>query len=214
MGKNVPAVHTRATTAPCVGAENGLPRLVASGLVRMDAGICRVRGISLTVGAGEVVGLVGRRGAGKSSCLSLLAGAGEPTFGVLRICGTIARDGATARAFVGTNLLTDRADTHVSERLSRPAGGAGEQRVRSILAAAAGCPPVVILDEPTSGLSAEQAGRVTRFIHGLRTAGKAVLISLDNADLGTVGCDRLYLIEDGTIVARGTLAELRATCSI
>ncbi len=49
-----------------------------------------VRDLDLTVGAGEVVGVLGRNGAGKTTMLRLLAGVSQPTEGRLRLVGRIA----------------------------------------------------------------------------------------------------------------------------
>src|SRR4051812_14647042 len=46
-----------------------------------------VRGLSFTVKAGEVLGLVGSNGAGKTTTLRALAGVHPPTDGQVRICG-------------------------------------------------------------------------------------------------------------------------------
>lgn len=49
-----------------------------------------LKGIDLTVGAGECVAVVGRNGAGKSTLLSLLARVYKPTTGVVSVKGRIA----------------------------------------------------------------------------------------------------------------------------
>ena len=53
-----------------------------------------VDGVSLEVGAGEVLGIAGPNGAGKSTILAMLLGLVRPTAGTLRI------DGMTPRAYV------------------------------------------------------------------------------------------------------------------
>ncbi len=53
-------------------------------------GLPAVRGLGLTLGRGEIVGLIGHNGAGKSTLLRLLAGIYEPTRGSSRIQGKIA----------------------------------------------------------------------------------------------------------------------------
>ena len=46
-----------------------------------------VDGVSLTVGAGEIYGFVGRNGAGKSTLMKMLAGLVLPTAGEIEILG-------------------------------------------------------------------------------------------------------------------------------
>jgi ABC-type multidrug transport system ATPase subunit len=57
-------------------------------------------GLNLRIGAGEVVGLVGRNGVGKSTLLQVLAGRLAPLAGTVRI-STHAPTSAEARAIVG-----------------------------------------------------------------------------------------------------------------
>lgn len=52
--------------------------------------------VSFTVGAGEVVGLVGDNGAGKSTVISVISGAAKPTYGEVFIRGEAAPLGAPA----------------------------------------------------------------------------------------------------------------------
>ncbi|SFK26790.1 ABC transporter ATP-binding protein [Falsiroseomonas stagni] len=70
------------TAGPLVSA-NGLvfTAAAASGPVHV------LRGVDLTVGAGEAVGIVGPSGSGKTSLLMLLAGLERPTAGSLRVAG-------------------------------------------------------------------------------------------------------------------------------
>lgn len=49
--------------------------------------VCAVRDMDLTVGAGEIYGLVGPNGAGKTTTLRALVGLVEPTYGDIRIKG-------------------------------------------------------------------------------------------------------------------------------
>jgi len=61
--------------------------LEVSGLTIHYGGIKAVRGISLTVGEGELVSLIGANGAGKSSTLGALGGLLKPVSGSLRYAG-------------------------------------------------------------------------------------------------------------------------------
>ncbi|MET0285934.1 MAG: ABC transporter ATP-binding protein [Polyangiales bacterium] len=61
--------------------------LIARGLVRAYGGVTAVRGLDLTVEPGELVGLVGPDGAGKSTTLNCLAGLMRPSAGEVRVLG-------------------------------------------------------------------------------------------------------------------------------
>lgn len=59
------------------------PLLEASGLRKAYPGVVAVDDVSLSVAPGEVIGLVGKNGAGKSSLIKILAGAVQPDAGTL-----------------------------------------------------------------------------------------------------------------------------------
>lgn len=61
--------------------------LKATGLTRLASGTAIVQDVSLTLERGEVLGLLGLNGAGKSTTLQLLAGVLAPDHGRVTICG-------------------------------------------------------------------------------------------------------------------------------
>jgi putative ABC transport system ATP-binding protein len=69
------------------------PALEATELYRFyhtgDDEVIALRGVSLTVHAGELVAVVGPSGSGKSTLLSCLAGLDDPTGGIVRIAGQV-----------------------------------------------------------------------------------------------------------------------------
>ncbi len=78
------------------------PLLDVDNLERRDGPRVRVAGVRLAVQRGEVVGLLGLNGAGKSTTLSAIAGVLAPTRGSIRIDGIdIARDPGRAKALLG-----------------------------------------------------------------------------------------------------------------
>ncbi len=63
------------------------PRLVAKGLTKTFGGTAVLKDVDLTVGAGEVHGLIGQNGSGKSTLIKLLSGFHKPDAGEIRIDG-------------------------------------------------------------------------------------------------------------------------------
>lgn len=76
--------------------------LSATGLGRQFAGHDAVRGVSLQLRRGEVLGLLGHNGAGKSTTLQMLAGVLRPHSGRTEVCGfDLARQPDQAKACIG-----------------------------------------------------------------------------------------------------------------
>ena len=63
------------------------PAIVADGLTKNFPGICAVNTLSFDVRAGEIFGLVGPDGAGKTTTLRMLAGIMPPDGGTASIAG-------------------------------------------------------------------------------------------------------------------------------
>jgi simple sugar transport system ATP-binding protein len=63
------------------------PRLAVSDLAKHYGGVQALRGVTLHVDAGEVLGLVGDNGAGKSTLLKVLSGATSPSAGQILLDG-------------------------------------------------------------------------------------------------------------------------------
>lgn len=70
-------------------------------------------------------------------------------------------------------------------------------------------PPVLILDEPTAGLDIIAAKAIIAFISRAREEGKTVLFSTHVMSEAERLCDRIGIIHQGRLQARGTLSELQ-----
>jgi ABC-2 type transport system ATP-binding protein len=64
-----------------------VPAIVADGLTKSFPGVCAVDGLSFDVRAGEIFGLVGPDGAGKTTTLRMLAGIMPPDAGKATVAG-------------------------------------------------------------------------------------------------------------------------------
>jgi branched-chain amino acid transport system ATP-binding protein len=73
------AVTTRASA--------GVPLLQVDGVIMRFGGLTAVNNVSMTVNAGEIVGLIGPNGAGKTTFFNCLTGLYKPTEGQVRLSG-------------------------------------------------------------------------------------------------------------------------------
>ncbi len=90
----------------------------------------------------------------------------------------------------------------------------GGQRQRLALALAfVNTPELVFLDEPTSGLDPQARRELHGEILGLKRDGHTVVLTTHYLDEAEALCDRIAIIDRGTVIATGTPAELMARSS-
>jgi sodium transport system ATP-binding protein len=70
-------------------------------------------------------------------------------------------------------------------------------------------PPVLIFDEPTAGLDVLGAREVLRIVQDFRGRGRTVIFSTHIMTEAEKVCDEVAIIEQGSILAQGTVEELR-----
>ncbi len=120
--------------------------LIARDITKSYADVVVLDGLSLTVNAGERVGLVGPNGIGKSTLLRILAGQEEPDGGVARLEPGSLTVGYLAQGEKGVNCSP---------------GQAARLALGVIVRAA---PDVALLDEPTNDLDLAGLGELERFV--------------------------------------------------
>lgn len=79
----------------------------------------------------------------------------------------------------------------------------------SLALALAAKPDVAFLDEPTSGVDINGRDTVRGLIRGLAANGCAVVLATHELDEAERVADRVVIIDHGSLIADGTLAELR-----
>src|SRR5262249_56685289 len=100
----------------------------AHGLAKSFSGTDAVRGVDLTVRAGEIVGFLGPNGAGKTTTLRMLTTLLRPTAGTATVAGCdLLRDPVGVRRRIG----------YVPQAIGATAGGA---RPRALVGPALGTP--------------------------------------------------------------------------
>ena len=70
-------------------------------------------------------------------------------------------------------------------------------------------PQILILDEPTVGLDIESRNIIWQILKDLRNSGMTIILSSHYLDEIDKLADRLVIIDDGRVIAKGTPAELK-----
>jgi sodium transport system ATP-binding protein len=123
-----------------------------------------------------------------------------------RLCGM---DEAQVKA--RTKILAGNLD--FEKYLNSRCGGLsqGTRQKVSIARAIVHDPKLMILDEPSTGLDVLATQAMHDFIKEARSQNKSILLSTHSMDEAEKLCDRIGIINDGKILAIGTLDELRAS---
>jgi ABC-2 type transport system ATP-binding protein len=195
-------------------------------------------GVDLEVRPGELVGLLGHNGAGKTTIMKLLAGQLLPTAGTVRVGGIdVSADPSAARARLGyvpeepalweylsarelvEFVVGVRGTGDVDAALEVAGLGAdadrlireysqGMRRKTAIAAAIVARPAAIVLDEALNGLDPPGALRVRDHLRVLRDAGSAVLLSTHVLETVERLADRVVLLAHGRVVEDVRVADL------
>ena len=198
--------------------------------------------VSLTIRPGELLGLLGANGAGKTTAVKLLLGLARPTAGSARVFGgdpvrsrNRMRTGAMLQ--VGKVPETLRVREHIElfssyypepmplgdvadaaglrgleGRLFGELSGGQTQRLLFALAIC-GDPDLLVLDEPTVGLDVEARRGIWGQIRRFVTGGRSVLLTTHYLQEADALADRVVVIDRGRIIAEGTPAEIKGRAS-
>ena len=116
---------------------------------------------------------------------------------------------ADARAARLEALLDELHIGHIRDTLGQSLSG-GERRRVEIARALAADPQFILLDEPFAGVDPLSVADIQRSIEHLRARGIGVLIT-DHNVRETLGiCGRAYIVNQGSVIASGSAAEILA----
>jgi branched-chain amino acid transport system ATP-binding protein len=119
----------------------------------------------------------------------------------------------TAREDVQKNLdlvhkLFPRLEEREHQETSTQSGG--ERQMVSLGRALMTSPRLLLVDEPTIGLAPKVCLEIAEVLRRLRDEfGTTIVITEQNANFAMTLAERLYVLENGTIKAEGTVDELR-----
>jgi ABC-2 type transport system ATP-binding protein len=112
-------------------------------------------------------------------------------------------------ARINVKKLLDRFEISAfGDRILSTLSLGNQQRVQFI-AALVHHPSLLILDEPFNGLDPVAMSQLTEFLHEITAEGTAVLFSSHQLDLVSHLCDRIVVIERGSVIAEDSMKNLQ-----
>ncbi len=197
---------------------NGLRKSYGSHIV--------LKGLDFQIEKGEVFSLLGVNGAGKTTSLECIEGLKKYDSGTIMVNGKMGIQLQSSslpahikpmeavklfakwnRAKIDCSML-DALGIKEIEKKQYTRLSTGQKRRLHLALALIGDPDIVFLDEPTAGLDVEGRLSLHEQIRKLRSQGKTiVLASHDMAEVEAL-CDRIAILNRGTIAFCGTASEL------
>jgi ABC-2 type transport system ATP-binding protein len=212
-------------------------------LTKSYGDVLAIDGISFDVQAGEIFGLLGPNGSGKTSTLECLEGLRQPNGGLLQVAGLDPwREPRKLRNLIGVQLQSAGLPESITpdevmkifcayhdlpprfDLLERFGLGekksvqffelsAGQQRRLSLALAIAHNPQVLFLDEPTAGLDVASRVELHALIRELQANNTTIILATHDMAEAEEMSDRVAILLNGKIVSVGTPMEITATGS-
>jgi ABC-2 type transport system ATP-binding protein len=194
--------------------------------------VSAVSGVSFTAPAGQVTGLLGPNGSGKTTTLRVALGLVRPTAGAALIGGVPYERLARPRRTVGAMLeatgfhpgrrardhlrVPDRRADEVLDQVGL--AQAAKRRVREfslgmrqrlgLAAALLGDPQVLVLDEPANGLDPAGMAWLRDLLRGLASEGRCVVLASHVLSEVAQTADHVVIVSAGRLRFAGPMAEL------
>ena len=197
-----------------------------------------VRGIDVSIAAGETVALLGPNGAGKSTTIDMLLGLTTPDSGSVSLFGRspdrAIQDGAIGAMLQTGELIRDLSVREliamiaslypapftvdhvleitglgdVADQRTQKLSGGQTQRVRFAIALAPN-PQLLVLDEPTVAMDVEGRQAFWSSMRGLTDGGTTIVFATHYMEEADANADRAILMAHGRIVADGPTTEIK-----
>ena len=214
-----------------------------TGLTKSFGAVRAVRGVDLSISAGETVALLGPNGAGKSTTIDMMLGLLPPDAGTAMLFGKPARQavaegrvsamlqtGAVIRFLSVRELITMMASLYpnplpvddamaiagvreLADKRTDKLSGGQTQRVRAAVALVAN-PDLLVLDEPTVAMDVEGRHQFWTFMRDVAASGKTVVFATHYLEEADNYADRIVLMARGRIVADGPTTQIKATVGL
>ena len=190
-----------------------------------------LKGVSLEVKPGEVIGIAGENGSGKSTLLSIISGFIQADAGKLSIEGQIGYVPQETALFenlsVKDNLRfwaaayglkwKESVNTLPAGWLDMQEAGFMKKKVRhlsggmkkrlTITLACLNKPQWLLMDEPSAALDIGFKKILSQMIEDIRGSGRGVIFTSHQAD-ELLWCDRIYVLREGVFAYSGPPTDL------
>jgi ABC-2 type transport system ATP-binding protein len=237
MRTTLDVAHDRSPTADPMRSPSGGVELV--GLQKSFGPVHAVKGVDLSIAAGEIVALLGPNGAGKSTTIDMVLGLGRPDAGTVSLFGltpieavdagdvaAMLQTGALIRDLKVRELVAMVAALYpdplpvdevlrlagiddVADRWTHKLSGGQTQRVRFAIALAPD-PTLLVLDEPTVAMDVEGRRGFWAAMRAFADRGKTVVFATHYLEEADEFADRIVLMAAGRVVADGTPVEIKS----
>ncbi|RMH73811.1 MAG: ATP-binding cassette domain-containing protein, partial [Actinomyces sp.] len=228
-GESPPPAEAPAPRRRPAGVSTDVAPLALTRVTRRFGSHTAVADVDLTVGAGEIVALIGANGAGKTTLMRVALGLLAPSAGRVAVfggppdrvrrrrVGYVPQHLGLYRDLTAAENVAFWAGVHGAPAPVDPPGGdeltgrlpLGVQRRLAFAAATAHEPDLLILDEPTSGVSTLERTHLWDLVTARAAAGAGVLVSTHDL-LEAEQAPRVVLLAAGHVVAAGPTAEVIA----
>ena len=192
-----------------------------------------LKDVSLKILQGEVFGILGPNGVGKSTLLSILAGILKPKAGKISIkegltIGYVPQEIALYSALSAfDNLLFFAAIYGIRNKKERVQSlldfldlakisktplaklSIGMKRRINIGAALLHDPDIIVMDEPTVGIDLSSKRVILEEINRLKEQGKTFVFTTHHPDEPEKICNRIGLLKNGILEACGSIKEVK-----
>ena len=210
--------------------------LEIKGLTKTFGKIKAVQNLNLTIAKGQIFGILGPNGSGKTTTLGMLLEVVAPDSGSFNWFG--ATPNVKARKRIGTILETPSFLPYLTAvqnlEIVAHIKGLGDDRIETVLeqlglierkndkfktfslgmkqrlsiaAALLSDPPVLILDEPTNGLDPQGIAEVRELIGQIAQQGKTIIMASHLLDEVQKVCTHFCVLKQGVKIHQGMVSE-------
>lgn len=171
-----------------------------------------LRNLSLEIKKGEVFGILGGNGTGKTTLLSVIKGIRKAYRGKVKVDGKVGLLPQDVQTLFSRESVEEELDG-VPEKIIEQFGlgdlrkihpydlSGGQQQKLALAKVMSKQPDILLLDEPTKGLDAIAKEELLKIVNELKRDGKTIIIVSHDIDFCGVCADRCGLFAQGSVIA-------------